>query len=172
MPSWHERATWRSLASRSFAEASAGPLGPGPVHLNLAFDEPLVGEPRELPVGRPNGRPWHTVVGPCEPVDTEAPGCIVAAAAELLSGTKRRILIVAGSGSGPAEELLGMAGDLGAPVIADPLSESRVRHETVIASADSILRSDAVAEALRPEVVVRLGAPLASKVLAARLPRS
>ena len=31
------RARWRSLAARAVAEAVDGPLGPGPVHLNLAF---------------------------------------------------------------------------------------------------------------------------------------
>src|SRR3984957_11313672 len=44
--------TWRPLAARAVAEALDGPFGPGPVHLNLAFRDPLVGEPGPLPPGR------------------------------------------------------------------------------------------------------------------------
>src|SRR5687768_11289561 len=54
------RGSWRSLAARALAEAN-GPQ-PGPVHLNLAFREPLVGEPAELPAPRAGGGPWHRAV--------------------------------------------------------------------------------------------------------------
>jgi 2-succinyl-5-enolpyruvyl-6-hydroxy-3-cyclohexene-1-carboxylate synthase len=137
VPSWREQGAWRSLASRSIAEACAGPLGPGPVHLNLAFDEPLVGMPRTLPEGRPDGRTWHEVV-------SNSVATVDRRVAELLS-VKSRFLVVAGFGSGAAADVLAMASDIGAPVIADPLSGCRVPHESLVASADSILRSDAVA---------------------------
>ncbi|HEX6595776.1 MAG TPA: 2-succinyl-5-enolpyruvyl-6-hydroxy-3-cyclohexene-1-carboxylic-acid synthase, partial [Acidimicrobiales bacterium] len=49
---------WRSVAARSCAEA----LGPpsGPVHLNLAYREPLIptGAPLVEVEGRPGARPW------------------------------------------------------------------------------------------------------------------
>ncbi|HUA95990.1 MAG TPA: thiamine pyrophosphate-binding protein, partial [Acidimicrobiales bacterium] len=51
--------TWRALAARSVAEACGGPRPPGPVHLNLAFREPLAGEADTLPAGRPGGAPWY-----------------------------------------------------------------------------------------------------------------
>ena len=48
---------WRALAARAYAEA-AGPA-PGPVHLNLAFREPLIGTAGELPPARPGeGAGW------------------------------------------------------------------------------------------------------------------
>ena len=51
---------WRSLVSRALADA-VGPW-PGPVHLNLPFRDPLVGQAGDLPPGRPDGRPWYQAV--------------------------------------------------------------------------------------------------------------
>ena len=41
--------TWRPLAVRAFEEAVHGASGPGPVHRNLEFREPLVGTAGPLP---------------------------------------------------------------------------------------------------------------------------
>ena len=63
MPGVPEQAaagTWRSLAARAWCEAVGGAAGPGPVHLNLAFREPLIGQVGDLPPGRPGGEPWHS----------------------------------------------------------------------------------------------------------------
>ncbi|HWD25485.1 MAG TPA: thiamine pyrophosphate-binding protein, partial [Acidimicrobiales bacterium] len=62
VPEIASRLSWRSFASRLVAEAMHSPSGPGPVHVNLPFREPLVGSPDALPAGRSNGRPWHDVV--------------------------------------------------------------------------------------------------------------
>src|SRR5579872_6315477 len=50
-------ASWRSVASRVVAETLSGPYGPGPVHLNIAFREPLLGDASSLepPPGRAGG---------------------------------------------------------------------------------------------------------------------
>ena len=45
------RPYWRSYASRLVCEALDGPAGRGPVHANLAFADPLLGEVETLPNG-------------------------------------------------------------------------------------------------------------------------
>ena len=45
VPDENGRPYWRSLGARLVAEACSSPLGPGPVHANLAFREPLVEAP-------------------------------------------------------------------------------------------------------------------------------
>ncbi len=162
---WAERATWRSLAARAIAEASQGPRGAGPVHLNLAFDEPLLGAPVALPPGRAGGEPWHRVVrqGP-EGVRQTAPQ---PPGLELITG--RRLLVVAGAGGGAPDSILGAARVLGAPVLADPLSGCRRNFPGVIAAGDAILRNDQAASLLRPHVVLRIGSVHASRALASRL---
>ncbi|HEX2577722.1 MAG TPA: 2-succinyl-5-enolpyruvyl-6-hydroxy-3-cyclohexene-1-carboxylic-acid synthase [Aquihabitans sp.] len=152
--------TWRSLAARAFAEAVGGAGGPGPVHLNLAFREPLVGRPAALPAGRADGTPWHTTGGSRVAVDRSGTERL----AGLLDG--RRGVIVAGAGAGEPRAVLGLAEATGWPVLADPRSGCRTDHPSVVAHADAVLRHEPTASALRPDVVVRLGEPPASKVVA------
>jgi 2-succinyl-5-enolpyruvyl-6-hydroxy-3-cyclohexene-1-carboxylate synthase len=143
--------TWRSLASRAVAEATSGPTGPGPVHLNLAFREPLLGEPDGLPPGRPDGAPWHDVL--------PARGGFVGQGP---TRTSQNGVIVAGAGAGDPAAVLALAEASGWPVLADPLSGCRVPHPLVVAAFDGIVRAGAP----EPAVVVRLGRPPASKALA------
>ena len=148
-----QEATWRPLAARAFTEATHGPSGPGPVHLNLEFREPLVGAGAPRPE-RP--RPLLVV-----PSGGPVPGPGTATLAEPLQG--RGLIIAGGSRPGPqASELTGvlaLADRLGWPVLADPLSRGRV--EGTIAAADAIVRT----EPPLPECVVMLGAPWLSRAL-------
>ena len=154
---------WRSLASRLVAESVAGASGPGPVHLNLALREPLIGDPSSggIPPGRPDGSPWHLSHARS---DAGVPDAVVA---ELARFAGRAGMVVAGEGCGDPGALLGAAARLGWPVLADPRSGCRVAgHDaTVVASADALLRIPAIAGGWIPDVVVRAGAPWASKVL-------
>lgn len=137
--------SWRSLAARALLDAADGP-----VHLNLAFTEPLLADPAELPAGREG--PWHQSV---------AARLIVA---ELDLGGRRGV-IVAGRGSHPGAVRVA-ADALGWPVLADPLSGGWV---DAVTGFDLLLRDEGWADAHRPEAVVRFGAPSTSKVLAAWL---
>ena len=150
------RPRWRALAARAYAEAT-GPR-PGPVHLNLAFREPLVGRPGPLPPPRAlEGAAWSwrpPIQAPVDPVITVA---------EDLAG--RRGVIVAGAGSGDGALVHELATRLGWPVLAAPQAPVWSVPGAVVHAADAFLRVVERHTELRPEVVLRLGAPLASRVV-------
>lgn len=150
--------SWRSLASRAVAEAQGSAGRPGPVHLNLAFREPLLGRRGPLPSGRPGGRPWHRV--------QSAPRGVPAGIDELgdrLSG--RAGLIVGGAGTGDPAPLHRLADMLGWPVLAGACSPARVPAPATVATFDALLRHRSFADQARPDVVLRLGAAPASRIL-------
>jgi 2-succinyl-5-enolpyruvyl-6-hydroxy-3-cyclohexene-1-carboxylate synthase len=144
---------WRALAARSHVEATGGS---GPVHLNLPFREPLVGERGPLPPARPDGAAWAGQPAAEGPVD---PGVGI----DALAG--RRGVVLAGRGSGDAGALERVAGALGWPVLADARAAARRPSPVVVAHPDAFLRDPEVAGALRPELVLRLGEPPASRVV-------
>jgi len=149
-------------AAREAVEVSLGPL-PGPVHLNLPFEEPLIEPPADHPA------PAAPVPGPLPAVPAISPGpdALVAAAAALVRS--ERPLVVAGPESGglPAAKVAALAAALGAPLLADPLSGLRTGpHDRshVVDAYDAFLR-DPRAAALAPDCVVRFGAAPTSKAL-------
>ena len=151
--------TWRSLAARAWAEAQGPPAGP--VHLNLPFREPLVPDDGDRPPfelgGRPDGRPWMAV-DRGRGVDEE----VVARLASRLEGMERGVL-VSGFGAGLRPGGLdGLARVTGWPILADPVSNLRTGPHA-ISTYDALARVESVATALRPELVLRVGAPLTSK---------
>jgi 2-succinyl-5-enolpyruvyl-6-hydroxy-3-cyclohexene-1-carboxylate synthase len=144
VPEESQSRSWRPLAARAFIEAHGGPLGPGPVHLNLAFRDPLVGDPGALPA-----RPGPvSVATPALSASFDAP----------LSGTG--IIIAGAHATDDPAELLLLGARLGWPVLADPRSGCRVPG--TIAAADAIMRAP---QSVLPGTVVLLGAPWLSKAL-------
>ena len=164
----------RTLACRSVAAARATPQGP--VHLNFPFREPLVPEHADAPPdmsasealawhGRPDRQPWVVV----DDAPAGASAATVRRVAATLVGAKRPI-IVCGPQFDPllAAPLCQLATMIGAPLLADPLSQVRwgphVR-DAIIDRYDAALRDDSAARELSPDVILRFGAIPTSKTL-------
>jgi 2-succinyl-5-enolpyruvyl-6-hydroxy-3-cyclohexene-1-carboxylate synthase len=191
VPALSSAALWRPLADSAMAAATGH--RPGPVHLNLAFDEPLVGTPLDLPDSESVGTTGaanalgHAAASVAASVGAGMGGgagmgvgagmgggaqgavaepidaTVVASVAASVTG--RRGVIVAGGAIADPQGVMALAAVLGWPVLADPRSGCRVRSPVVVAHPDALLRHDGTARALAPEVVLRLGTPWASKVL-------
>ena len=146
VPAPGQETTWRPLAARAFAESRHGPSGPGPVHLNLAFREPLGGAAGTLP----------QQLGP----DVAAPRSATGRPQAPLGG--RGIVVAGGLSPAPPDrdKVLSLARALRWPLLADPRSQCRVVG--TVAAADAIVR----ARPPLPETVLLLGAPWLSKALA------
>jgi 2-succinyl-5-enolpyruvyl-6-hydroxy-3-cyclohexene-1-carboxylate synthase len=158
---------WRSLAARAAVEALGPPAGP--VHLNLAFRDPLVptGEPTLDAPGRAGGRPWTESTAPPRGVDAAT----VERVARAVEAAPRGAL-VAGWGAGvDAATVERFAAAAGWPVLADPLSGCR-SGPNAVSTYDTLLRIPDVAARLRPDFVVHVGAPLTGKVATAWLDES
>ena len=164
-PDDRSRLGWRHLAADVWART--GGIPPGPVHLNLAFREPLVGDVGELPPVDPSvdrrRSPGFGLLG-------EQLGGL----ASMLRG--RRVVIVAGVRSaidaGEAAAVLELAERAGWPILADHQSGLRLDHPNVVTTFDPLLRHEDAADALRPEAVIRIGGLLASRVTNEWLARS
>ncbi len=124
-----EAADLRNLLSRAVAAATgARSADPGPVHLDLAFREPLVPLGSAWPEPSADGLTWvpPRVVGDVAAVDVAEAGAVAdVAAAARPAGTARRAtdlptVVVAGDGAGPAARELAEAN--GWPLLAEPSS--------------------------------------------------
>jgi 2-succinyl-5-enolpyruvyl-6-hydroxy-3-cyclohexene-1-carboxylate synthase len=143
VPQWQTQDTWRLLARELF-DAAAGRDGRrGPVHLNAAFAEPLVGAASVLP----------------DPLDAPTPPRPARAATLPVHGRRALCVVGAGLPAGTLER----ARELGWVLIGDATSPG------VVPYADGLLRHQGFAEAVRPDLVIRIGGIPASKVVAQRL---
>jgi 2-succinyl-5-enolpyruvyl-6-hydroxy-3-cyclohexene-1-carboxylate synthase len=159
-------AYWRSLACQAWAHASGRAGGfAGPVHLNLAFRDPLTPDlpgaagdlnwPEALD-GRPDGMPW-TRFGPGGP-----------AAGQLeLSWTERGV-VICGDGDYDAAALVDLAEQAGWPVLAEPSSGAR-RGPNALPAYQYLLATPEFIEANRPDVIVSAGRPGLSRPQSALL---
>jgi 2-succinyl-5-enolpyruvyl-6-hydroxy-3-cyclohexene-1-carboxylate synthase len=154
----------RAVAARAAATAQAEPAGP--VHLNFPFREPL------LPAGGLELPPFDETAQPVARISggRVAPDPATIARLPDVLGNCRRGVIVCGPQDDPtlAGAVARLAGALGYPILADPLSQVRCGpHDRshVIDGYDLFLRDDATAGSLEPEVVLRFGAIPTSKPL-------
>jgi 2-succinyl-5-enolpyruvyl-6-hydroxy-3-cyclohexene-1-carboxylate synthase len=148
---------WRSLACRAWGSATGAAGGAaGPVHLNLAFRDPLVpdgsGAADDLAAldGRPGGAPWvrfaAATAAPADPpVTLELPWT-------------ERGLVVAGDGYRDAAPLLALAAAAGWPVLAEPSSGAR-RGPDALSAYQYLLATPGFMAAHRPDVIVTAGRP-------------
>lgn len=145
VPEDSDPSCWRQLARTALGNARSGP-----VHLNLPFREPLVGEADPLPEVDPPDVSGALTVPPVEvPVSLQM----------------ARGVVVAGGASGvDGRRITDLARALGWPLVADPLSGLRSDPRAVV-FADALLRHEGFAQDHRPEVAIRIGRPPASKVL-------
>jgi 2-succinyl-5-enolpyruvyl-6-hydroxy-3-cyclohexene-1-carboxylate synthase len=136
-PDESTRSTWRHLGARAVDEARHGP-----VHLNLPFREPLVGQAGPLPEGRPGGEPWYrnTFGGGFAPEEVHGSRPLGVGASAIRSPWVTAIPILGGGCT-------------------------RAPGHHVVAHADALLRVPAIAEELRPDLVFRHGRPPASRVV-------
>ncbi|GHC83374.1 2-succinyl-5-enolpyruvyl-6-hydroxy-3-cyclohexene-1-carboxylate synthase [Nocardiopsis terrae] len=153
-------AYWRSLSCRAWAAAIGG--RPGPVHLNVAFREPLTpDETTDAPTwtapldGRPDGRPWISRSGPAtEPAPLTLPDV-------------ERGVIVCGDGDYDPVPFLALAELTGWPLLAEPTSNAR--RAGAVSAYRQLLASPGFTAAHAPELVVSVGRPNLSRQILAFL---
>ena len=144
--------SWRALARRLYRGADGQDAAPGPVHLNAAFVEPLLADALEL-----------TPVASAAPSAREATWPV----ADIdVAGSKVLLVIGAGIRQSLRRDIIAQAIDAQWVVVGDATAPGSV------AFADPLVRHDAIWEALRPDVVIRIGGIPASKFLAQRLASS
>ncbi len=161
---------FRSVACRAYAAARGEPR-PGPVHLNLAWRDPLGPEPHPedvtatspLAVEGRGERPL-TAVASDAPLADEA---LIDELAERVSASPRG-LVIAGRqlDDALAGPLTALAERAGYPILAEPTSQLRLGdhdRELVVWPYDAIARLRP--PALAPELVVRFGDLPTSKAL-------
>ena len=149
VPDHAERSLWRELAVDAWSHAANGP-----VQLNLAFREPLLGVTGELP----------------ERSDTRSRSSAPTARGRRFDpipvvAVERGVILVGGRHGAGREDVAALSARTGWPVLADPISGIR-DLPGVLSTADGLLRNERFAADQLPDVIVRIGRPAASKVLA------
>jgi 2-succinyl-5-enolpyruvyl-6-hydroxy-3-cyclohexene-1-carboxylate synthase len=163
---------YRGVACRALAAARGEPR-PGPVHLNLAFREPLSPIPVKgavtatdpLALAGREGRPLTAVTS----IDLEPSAFLLDEVAGHI-GDAIAGVIVAGRQLDPElrEPLAHLARASGFPILAEPTSQLRCgRHDraNLISTYDLLLRGEHFAHSVVPDLVLRFGEMPTSKPL-------
>ncbi|HEX3908412.1 MAG TPA: 2-succinyl-5-enolpyruvyl-6-hydroxy-3-cyclohexene-1-carboxylic-acid synthase [Mycobacteriales bacterium] len=125
---------------------------PGPVQLNLPFDEPLLpvdddaGFPFSLGLEKPN-----PAVEPDPPRDDVPPEL-----ARALHGVTRGVVVCGDTPSAMAEAATELAGRASWPLLAEPHSNAR-RGASALRATDAVLRDPGFAAAHRPDLAIVVG---------------
>ncbi len=140
---------WRGLVCRALSVA-LGDLGtaPGPVHLNVAFREPLVPDGDGDLGGRPGGAPWTSRVPVPVPV--------------VADDLPDRTVVVLGDG-GDTTAALALASARGFPVIAEP--SSGAAGSVVVDCGEAVVGVPGWLERHVPDCVLVVGRPTLSRAL-------
>ena len=160
-----------SIGARA-ARVAAGPPA-GPVHLNLAFREPLIPDPETLDAILPRrvdaaAATAATVVADF-PAERAAPATAhVTRVAQALRGRRRGLLVCGPEDARPefAGAIARLAEATGYPVLADPLSSLRYGphdRSAICGAYDLFLRSASFAAREAPELILQFGATPTSK---------
>jgi 2-succinyl-5-enolpyruvyl-6-hydroxy-3-cyclohexene-1-carboxylate synthase len=161
VPDESTRSLWRSLASRLVLEATSSPLGPGPVHANLPFREPLAGPVDDLPEPSADQRAWHHASRARGSDEVTLERFLLA-----LQGSKRGVFVVgAGAFERDPRSLISLADALGWPILTDARGIAREPFDAVIVHSDGILRSALATTELVPDLVCHFGSPHAGRVM-------
>jgi 2-succinyl-5-enolpyruvyl-6-hydroxy-3-cyclohexene-1-carboxylate synthase len=153
---------YRSVACRAYWTALGDPR-PGPVHLNVAWRDPLGPEPRPDDVtatsplaleGRGGDRPLTTV----PPAPTPPAQPLVEALAERIEQSTHGVIVAGRMRPGAQAEIAALAAATGFPILAEPTSQLRFGphdRSLVVAAYEPIAR--ARPESLTPDLVLRFG---------------
>src|SRR5688572_11863854 len=153
---------YRSVACRAFWTALGDPR-PGPVHLNVAWRDPLGPEahPEDVTAtaplalaGRGGDRPLTTV--PPAPSPPAQP--LIDALADRIRASTRGVIVAGRMAPGAQKEIAALAVATGFPILAEPTSQLRLGpHDRshVVAAYEPIARARPAA--LTPDLVLRFG---------------
>lgn len=149
-------AYWRATVSRAVLTArGALSIDPGPVHLNLAFREPLVPSGDQVWVesldGRAGDRAWTMeAAAGAEPSAT-------------VGGPARTLMVVGDAPSTVQQAAVSLAGRRGWPVLAEPTA--RAGGADVIGCAPLVVAADLWLAEHRPERILVVGRPTLSRAV-------
>lgn len=162
-----------SIGARAARVAAGTPAGP--VHLNLAFREPLVPDPETIDAIAPRREGAGAAADAAAADDPRAtservapPPAPVARVAQAIRGRRRGLVVCGPEDDRPgfAAAIARLAEATGYPVLADPLSSLRYGpHDraAVCGAYDLFLRAPGFVEREAPELILQFGATPTSK---------